>query len=119
MSSFLSVLVCVCVASPVRILGVHVPLYLPYLGTKNCRNLATTSPGRKNVPGANGYLMKLPLRAPSGYLESVEQPKNTYPSRQAVGKQKVYSRAADVHIGRVGLRCLKNNLNLNNSIRQN
>lgn len=44
---------CVFVASPVHILGVHVcvhvPLYLPHLGTQNCRNLATTSPGRMSL----------------------------------------------------------------------
>lgn len=61
---------CAGVASPVGILGVHVcihvPLYFPHLGTQNYRNLATTSPGKRNVPGAISCLMKLPLRAHLG-----------------------------------------------------
>lgn len=44
----------VCVASSIYILcvSVHVALYLPNLGTQNCRKLATPSPGRRNALGS-------------------------------------------------------------------
>lgn len=50
-------------------LCVQVPLYLPDLGTQDCRNLSSTSPGRRNASGAIIYPMKLPLRAPPGHPE--------------------------------------------------
>lgn len=101
----------------------YLPLYLPDLGTQNCRNLATTRPGRRNAPGVCISLMKIHLRAPPGHPEQLGQPKDIYPSRKAVGKQREYSRAfhtaADVHVSRMRIRCLMNNLSPNSSIRQN